>query len=351
MKADGKSLSDYLLYRGTYFGENEMQRRKIRYMVLAVMLLMLMFPTVSRAATGFGSSETVQISGKEKTVILETSGGIVKKKVPVNGMVTLPPDKNGKGYTFMGWSTRQGQTSNPQYQAYEQIKVTRNIRLYPVKYKWSKEENLSVGKLAGQVTNYSRIIFVGDSRTLMLKNTLERQYGSSVYDKVGFVYRSGKGLEWMKESGEARLMNELKTKETEVSRPTAIVFNFGVNDLIHRKGKTMDYRSVASEYASYMNQLSQKLAGKNCRLFYMSVNPSNTAMKPTRKESEIRGFNAQLQKKLNSSFTWLDSYSYLMKYGYSTYRELDGGKDDGLHYSMKTYKRIYAYVLKKLQKI
>lgn len=87
----------------------------------------------------------------------------------------------------------------------------------------------------------------------------------------------------------------------------------GVNDLIHRNGKSIDYRSVVSQYTSYMNSLSKKLKKYNCKLFYMSVNPVNTAMKPTRKESEVRAFNNTLRRGLNSSFTWINSYSYFIK--------------------------------------
>lgn len=326
-----------------------MWNQKILRMVLVCLLFALVGTvTIFSETVSAATSETAEAPGKEKVVILETSKGTVKKKASSDGTVVLPPDKNGKGYTFLGWSTRRGKSRDPKYQAYETIKVTGTIHLYPVRYKWNEEANLSVGNLADQLKNYSRIIFVGDSRTLMLKKTLEKQYGASIYDKVGFVCRGGQGLTWLKGEGTERLMSELKTNGSDSSKPVAVIFNLGVNDLIHRKGKSIDCSSITSDYASYMNHLSKKLTAQNCKLFYMSVNPANTAMKPTRKESEIREFNNRLKKKLNSSFTWIDSYSYLLRYGYSTYRESSGGADDGLHYSMKTYKRIYAYVMKKL---
>ena len=328
-----------------------MWKRKIRQIILTCLLLVLTGTSMIFSEAVSAATETTSASGKEKVVILETSEGIVKKKASSSGTVVLPPDKNGKGYTFLGWSTRRGKTRDPKYQAYETIKVTGTIHLYPVKYKWKNEADLSVGKLADQLTAYSRIIFVGDSRTVMLKNTLEKQYGSSVYEKLGFVCRGGQGLTWLKQEGTQRLMNELKTNTSDSSKPVAVVFNLGVNDLIHRNGKSIDCSGITSDYASYMNRLSKKLKAQNCKVFYMSVNPANTAMKPTRKESEIRKFNSQLKKKLNSSFGWIDSYSYLLRYGYSTYRESSGGADDGLHYSMKTYKRIYAYVMKNLKKM
>ena len=146
-----------------------MQRRKRIHMISVILACMLMLesPAVSMAAVQPEKSETVvmtsaaaagtasKTSGKVRMVILAASGGIVKKKASADGTVVLPPDKNGKGYTFLGWSTRKNQTGNPQYQAYERIKLTKTIRLYPVRYYWNTEPDLDVSNLADQLTNYS----------------------------------------------------------------------------------------------------------------------------------------------------------------------------------------------------
>ena len=143
----------------------------------------------------------------------------------------------------------------------------------------------------------------------------------------------------MKKYGEKELLNEISGMDDN-AKPVAVIFNLGVNDLIHKNRESISYDSVASDYASYMNGLSRKLTARNCELFYMSVNPCNTAMKSTRKESEIRGFNNRLRQRLNGNFTWINSYSYLMRCGYTTRCEFRGYTDDGVHYSMRTYKRI-----------
>lgn len=330
-----------------------MQKQKIRYrmlVILAAALMILAFPSVSRAAVHSGKTGSIAGAGSEKAVILEYPGGRIKKRASSDGTVVLPAEKNGKGYTFLGWSTRRGQSTDPEYQAYEKIRVNGILRLYPVRYQWNKEENLAVGNLARGLTNYSRVIFVGDSRMVRMNMTLERQYGSAVYDKVGFVCKSGKGLEWFREEGMDLLLKELNKKVSDPSKPVAVIFNLGVNDLAHRKLKGTDCRHVAMEYASYMNRISKQLSVMNCKLFYMAVNPMNTAMRHGRREGEVRGFNVWLRRELNGRFTWLNTYAYLMKNGYSTYNELSGRKDDGLHYSMRTYKRIYAYVMGELQK-
>lgn len=312
-----------------------------------ILICMILITGMTESVWALYTSGENGIHERGAVVTLETSGGIITKEASRSGTVILPTDKNGKGYTFLGWSTRRNQTSHPQYQAYEKIKVTRDIRLYPVRYRWNEEADVFVGNLAEEASRYSKIIFVGDSRTVMLKKTLISQYGTQILNKVSFVCKSGQGLDWMKECGEALLLDELE-QQKKSKKPIAVIFNLGVNDLRHRPGTQIDYKAVAQRYTSYINRLIKKKNFKNCRLYYMSVNPCNTAMRPIRNEAEIRGFNKSLKMGLDSRFRWLDTFSYFMQHGYTTHCEIKGGTDDGLHYSMKTYKRIYAYVMKKL---
>ena len=107
----------------------------------------------------------------------------------------------GSGTEYLGWSTVPGQTCNPMYQAYQKIQVTKNIHLYPVKYKWNQEPDIYAGGLADSVEKYDKIIFVGDSRTAMLRSTLKQQCSSDSLKKVGFVCKTGEGLDWMKKYG------------------------------------------------------------------------------------------------------------------------------------------------------
>ena len=288
-------------------------------------------------------------SASQKAVIFhQADGSTIIRKADSNGKVTLPAIRNQTGYTFLGWSTKPDQTQNPQYQAGQVIQVRKKTHLYAVMYNWQQEPDIQVNNLAAQLSEYSGIIFVGDSRTAMLRSTLKQQCSSDSLKKVGFVCKTGEGLDWMKKYGEKELLNEISGMDDN-AKPVAVIFNLGVNDLIHKNRESISYDSVASDYASYMNGLSRRLTARNCELFYMSVNPCNTAMKSTRKESEIRGFNNRLRQRLNGNFTWINSYSYLMRCGYTTRCEFRGYTDDGVHYSMRTYKRIYAYAIKQIR--
>lgn len=330
--------------------KSQMCVRRMLCFFLACVLICATPPSAAQAAV-MRTAKNLAVQKKKtstKTVTIETSGEIIKKKVKSGGSVILPVEVNKRGYTFLGWSTVPGQTCNPMYQAYQKIQVTKNIQLYPVKYKWNQEPDIYAGGLADSVEKYDKIIFVGDSRTAMLRSTLKQQCSSDSLKKVGFVCKTGEGLDWMKKYGEKELLNEISGMDDN-AKPVAVIFNLGVNDLIHKNRESISYDSVASDYASYMNGLSRKLTARNCELFYMSVNPCNTAMKSTRKESEIRGFNHRLRQRLNGNFTWINSYSYLMRCGYTTRCEFRGYTDDGVHYSMRTYKRIYSYAIKQIR--
>ena len=280
-----------------------------------------------------------------KTVTIETSGGITKKKVKSGGSVILPVEVNKRGYTFLGWSTVPGQTCNPMYQAYQKIQVTKNIHLYPVKYKWNQEPDIYAGGLADSVEKYDKIIFVGDSRTYFMQKTLLQEYGKDAVAKVSFVCKTGEGLSWFETAGERVMRSEIARLQSDSDKPVAVIFNLGVNDLSsHNSGNGVAYKGEANAYLARMNTLAEELES-DCRLFYMSVNPVNTAMKPTRKEAQLRYFNDRLQSRLNKRFQWIDTYKYLMKNGYSTYNEFKGNIDDGVHYSTRTYKRIYKYCM------
>ena len=93
--------------------------------------------------------------------------------------------------------------------------------------------------------------------------------------------------------------------------------------------------------------------GKNCKLFFMSVNPVNYATrnlygKAARREETVRYFNSTVSSGLSGTYTYIDAYSYLMANGFGMDNGgsgVDMGKDDGLHYTTKTYKRIFKYCL------
>lgn len=326
-----------------------MKIKRLLLGAVAMIALCTAAPLVASAKT----EQTLEITGElrrseQKIVVLHKADGTIEKRKPdKKGKVTLPTIKNEEGYTFLGWSLKPGQRKNPKYQAGEAIRVKTTIHLYAVMYCWEQEPDIRVKNLANAQSKYSRIIFVGDSRTYFLKKTLLKEYGKSAVSNLSFVCQPGKGLKWLQNTGEALLQQEIaQVQESGETKPIAVIFNLGVNDLsTHGLDTVVDPKKVAKKYISYMNKLGKQLSAENCKLFYMSVNPANTAMKPTRQEAHLRYFNDTLRADLDNRFQWIDTYQYLMKNGYSTYHSFRNDIDDGLHYSLRTYKRIYKYCM------
>ncbi len=270
-------------------------------------------------------------------------------KVGTSNAVVLPSIANPYGYAFVGWAKSPQSfvsDSNPvnSWSSGTTITgITGNLKLYAVLSKTSEEKNIAASSLTKVNTSkYSRVIFVGDSRTehmRMLISSLDG-YDSS---RVSFVARSGGGLDWLKSNGYYSLIKLLQ-QNTSDSKPVAVIFNLGVNDM-----------AKLSSYVSYMKQISSTLEGMNCKLFYMSVNPYNCAQieyinslerYTNRLDSEVITFNRVLKAQLSGSYQFIDTFTYLTRTGMTMNSySLTTNYDDGLHYGAKTYKRIFKYCM------
>ena len=253
--------------------------------------------------------------------------------------------KDANGYTFMCWSEKAGQKVNPDYEAEETITVKKNTTLYAVVFNRSSEDNLSADVLP-QVNSYKykNVVFIGDSRTEYMKNALARAGANTNY--VKFICKAGEGYSWLTGTAVPQLQELVKNDTNSIlSKKTAVIFNFGVND----------YNEYA-KYAAYYKLIASSLEKKGCELYFMSVNPINRLMlsntgRADRSEAKIRSFNTYMQKNLPSSYTYIDMYSYLKATGYSFASDKYGAGsiDDGLHYTARTYKRIFTQCLRSLK--
>ncbi len=253
-----------------------------------------------------------------------------------NTTLTLPSIASPEGYTFLGWSSTPGKSSYPKYLMGQTVTVTGNQKFYAVLKK--RPINTYTNAQLKFSKQYSTVIFLGDSRTVGLKNTMIQAKGSNTH--IRFFCQSGVTIEWYRQNREAFLawVKSIPGKK-------AIVFNFGVNNLRYT---TMDgyLNSIAGTYARIMNQTAAALSGYNCSMYFMSVNPLNNAELVSTKYGGknlgnrppqwVRTFNTLLRSKL-SGFQYIDTYTYLTNTGYES--------SDGLHYSDATYRKIYYKTL------
>ena len=289
-------------------------------------------------------------------VILHYNNGetYASKTLEKGSTYRFPSMVDPEGYAFIGWSTKKGMLLSPSkpgscYGPGTKITIYGTKHFYAVLMDKNAERRPSENELSGtsspDTSAYKQIIFLGDSRTVRLQKTLDRLDIPYSKKNVGFVCKGGSGLNWLKLEGYKKLIDLLKKSDSKDKRPIAVIFNFGVNDI-----------NSIEKYIEYYDSIAPTLKEKNCRLFIMSVNPVNSATmkkcgKKCRYEYEVTAFNDRLKKGLAGQYTYIDTYSWLMKTGYSSdsgSMGYDVGKEDGLHYTVTTYLRIYRRCLQTL---
>lgn len=307
--------------------------------------------TKATAKETYTVNKNLNLYAVQKKAVLLTlhkfDGTIWQKTTLAKGTAySLPGVRDAEGYTFMGWSTKPLQSFDPEYEAEDTITVNGNTDLYAVVFNRTTEQDLSEADLPQVNTyKYKQVIFVGDSRTEYMENVLKGM-GEKVTRDVKFVCSAGKGLDWLTTTGWSKLYSMVINDSNSIlAKKTAVIFNFGVNDMGNYE-----------KYVNYYNGIAQMLTSKGCELYFMSVNPINRLMlsntnRADRSEAKLRSFNDYMQANLSSVYTYIDMYSYLKSTGYSFASDYygTGTIDDGLHYTVKTYKRIFAKCIDSLK--
>lgn len=170
----------------------------------------------------------------------------------------------------------------------------------------------------------SQYIFVGDSRTVGMKNTVG---GNHVY--IGKV---GEGYQWFSTKGIRTLKKALKA-----APQSKVIINLGVNDL----------GNISSYIAYYQNLIVQY---PGARFYFMSVNPIEAKLAKARgynttavNNNTIKAFNASLQAAFPGAY--LDCYTYLMTQNLIRNVKAGAGTVDGIHYTAAVYQAIYNFAI------
>ncbi len=257
----------------------------------------------SYTAKGEEASETVTVSAKEATAVLEkTVYTVTKYEAPVSM------------YTSDTVNVRSG--AGTDYDKVGKLKWGSNVEVtgetnngwYEVSYKDSTA--FIKGDYVVQSLPGIPYLFVGDSRTVQLKMAV----GSS--DKA-YIAEIGEGYSYFKST-------VLPKISTCAGNGTKMIINFGVNDLAN-----------AGKYIKLVNNNIDTWINAGITVYYAAVTPVGNC--PTVTNAQIEAFNTRLQTELDPRVNWIDGYSYLQQAGFST--------ADGLHYSSDTYKSLYSYYM------
>jgi len=193
-------------------------------------------------------------------------------------------------------------------------------------YSSTEEESLPLRE-DGSVKDH-RIIFVGDSRTLGMRDALRR---SSRSDDDVFVGKVGEGVRWFIEEG----MDEMD-KAIEADPDLPVVLNLGVNDPLEIDDYIVTYWECIRRHP-------------DTDFYIMSVNPideeflleSETAVEEvldTINNLNVAKLNIALKEEFESRY--LDCASWLKSDGFDTV--------DGLHFTTASYLKIHDFVVEAL---
>ncbi len=157
-------------------------------------------------------------------------------------------------------------------------------------------------------------IWVGDSRTLGMKEAMQNQ---DIY-----IGASGEGYRWLSETGITQLEEAIRNDPK-----LPVIFNCGVNDYDNLSLYLKLYESLLDEYP-------------DTEFYFLSVNPIEPTLCKNITNENITDFNNQLREAFPD--TYLDSFTYLMVN--------ETVPIDGIHYSKEDYRLIYEFAVQQIQK-
>ena len=168
-----------------------------------------------------------------------------------------------------------------------------------------------------------KLIIIGASRVLQMKECV------SAKPDVTFMAEPGEGLDWVRKQALPSLNIMLKAYPDSI-----VVFQIGNNDL----EKNMSEKKLKSLYKTYIKFYRQLIKTYSKTSFYiMDVLPSGKGVK-RKKNQKRETFNEAIAKAFPKNA--IGGFDYLMKSGFST--------TDGVHFDSKTYRKLYSYILKKV---
>jgi len=156
------------------------------------------------------------------------------------------------------------------------------------------------------------VIFVGDSRTVQMKDAVGPSYAS-------FIAENSKGYNWFKEEAIPQI-------DARVGKGTKIIINLGVND-----------PGNIDNYIALVNAKTYEWTQKGATVYYATVNP--VSENPYTSQEQVDMFNQKLVAGL-TGVRIIDTNTYIKTAGYSLL--------DGLHYNEATYQKLYSYMLSSL---
>jgi len=175
-----------------------------------------------------------------------------------------------------------------------------------------------------EATGFSKVILIGDSRTVGMYSALGRgsEKGNlKKYDSYGYFWAADGG-----DNVKDMIRTHVPNMENEVDENTAIICLMGINGFKER--------NIIETYSNYLNEKAAEWKQKGAKTYYVTINPVGANYKYS--NSEIEAYNNAMKNALSNDVGYLDTYSYLK--GNVTLHS------DGLHYQSETSIKIFNLI-------
>ena len=166
-----------------------------------------------------------------------------------------------------------------------------------------------------------KLVIIGASRVWQMSKAVETD------SNVIYIAKSGEGLSWFKRTALKKLKKTLKKYPK-----SKVVIQMGNNDLTRKNAEVL-----AGKYASIYKSLIRKYP--KASFYFMDILPKKPVN--SAKNSCAKKFNACLAKRFPKQY--IGGYSYMVNEGFIT-------SYNKSHYSVKTSRDIFNYILKKVKK-
>ncbi len=157
------------------------------------------------------------------------------------------------------------------------------------------------------------IILIGDSRTQAIA-----EY-SGISSDATFIYASGEGYNWMKNTAFPRA-------DSKITSSSKVIIWLGVNDLDNKYNYVREVNSKAAEWTA-----------KGAKVYYAAVGPLDYDPDHYATNPKIEEFNSIIKSGISSNIKYIDLYNKFKNEGFSTV--------DGIHYNKDTNRRMYNYLV------
>lgn len=178
-------------------------------------------------------------------------------------------------------------------------------------------------------TKASRIVFIGDSRTAIMYESISGDWGNHANYNIGgehqyngdiFIAQGSMYLPWYKSTA-------IPAASKYLEKGTALLIQGSINGIANNNS--------AEDMISYLNANVDTWTKNGAKVYFIAAGPSSGSCAYAEKVAMT--WNNKIKSNMSSKIYYIDLYDYLKKNGYKF-------SDAGCHYDATTSKKIYNYL-------